>query len=62
MLKGAPKYRIELSKFIPTYHVQLGKQCRLANYGCSKLVELFEQIPEILEVSEITSFHLIITG
>lgn len=34
------------SKFIPAYHHHFGRQCRVADYGFSKLAELFEAITE----------------
>lgn len=39
------------SKFIPTYHHHFGRQCKLSYYGFTKLMELFEAIPDILLVS-----------
>lgn len=38
------------SKFIPTYHNHFGKQCRVADYGCTKLIELFEAMSSIVQV------------
>lgn len=45
---------MKFSKFIPAYHVQYGEQCKLANYGCTKLVDLFEHISHIVEVTSTT--------
>jgi meiosis arrest female protein 1 len=36
------------SKFIPSYHHHFGKQCRVSDYGFSKLAELFEAIGDTI--------------
>ena len=38
------------SKFIPSYHHHFGRQCRVADYGYTKLMELFEALPHIVQV------------
>ena len=50
LLKHAPQCKLEFAKFIPAYHHHFGKQCRVADYGCSKLIELFEAIPDTVQV------------
>jgi meiosis arrest female protein 1 len=50
LLKNLPHCRMSFNKFIPAYHHLFGKQCRVANYGFSKLIELFEAIPDVVEV------------
>ncbi|XP_069761769.1 meiosis regulator and mRNA stability factor 1 isoform X2 [Narcine bancroftii] len=52
LLRHQSHYRMPFSKFIPTYHHHFGRQCKLAYYGFNKLVELFESIPEVLQVLE----------
>lgn len=42
---------MEFSRFVPAYHAHFGRQLRVAHYGCVKLVELFELIPEAVAVS-----------
>lgn len=54
LLKHQPSCQILLSKFIPSYHHHFGKQCRVADYGYSKLHELIDAIPGVV--------HLIGTG
>jgi hypothetical protein len=38
------------NKFIPAYHHHYGHQCRVADYGFTKLIELFEAIPHVAKV------------
>ncbi|XP_063051996.1 meiosis regulator and mRNA stability factor 1 isoform X2 [Engraulis encrasicolus] len=52
LLRHQPHCRMPFSKFIPTYHHHFGRQCKLTHYGFSKLVELFEAIPDVLTVLE----------
>ncbi|KAL1005874.1 hypothetical protein UPYG_G00065040 [Umbra pygmaea] len=50
LLRHQPHCRMAFSKFIPTYHHHFGRQCKLTYYGFTKLMELFEAIPDILLV------------
>ena len=62
LLRHQPHFRMPFNKFIPSYHHHFGRQCKLAYYGFTKLLELFEAIPDILQVSEeilIISFRTI---
>ncbi|XP_061625686.1 meiosis regulator and mRNA stability factor 1 isoform X6 [Phyllopteryx taeniolatus] len=52
LLRHQPHCRMPFSKFIPTYHHHFGRQCKLSYYGFTKLMELFEAIPEVLMVLE----------
>lgn len=52
LLRHQPHCRMLFSKFIPTYHHHFGRQCKLSYYGFTKLMELFEAIPDILMVLE----------
>lgn len=52
LLRFAPQCSMDFSKFIPYYHHHFGKQCRVSDYGFSKLIELFEAIPDVVKVSE----------
>lgn len=54
LIRMCPKSTMQFSKFIPTYHNHLGKQCRVADYGCTKLIDLFEAMSSIVQVS----FHI----
>lgn len=51
LLKAAPYCRMAFSKFIPCYHQHFGRQCRVAEYGYSRLQEVFEAIPHVLQVN-----------
>lgn len=51
LLCYTPNFRMEFSRFVPGYHAHFGRQLRVAHYGCVKLVELFEMIPEAVRVS-----------
>ncbi|GFY36981.1 meiosis regulator and mRNA stability factor 1 [Trichonephila inaurata madagascariensis] len=51
LMKHTPHCTMAFNKFIPAYHHHFGKQCRVADYGFTKLVELFEAIPSVLEVT-----------
>lgn len=50
LLRYAPQCSMDFSKFIPYYHHHFGKQCRVSDYGFSKLIELFEAIPDVVKV------------
>ena len=50
LLKNSPHCRLPFTKFIPEYHHHFGRQCRVADYGYTKLIELFEAIPHIMQV------------
>ncbi|KAM3624258.1 uncharacterized protein V6R79_021181 [Siganus canaliculatus] len=52
LLRHQAHCRMPFSKFIPTYHHHFGRQCKLSYYGFTKLMELFEAIPDILMVLE----------
>ncbi|XP_070579457.1 meiosis regulator and mRNA stability factor 1-like [Ptychodera flava] len=50
LMKSSPHCRMSFSKFIPAYHHHFGRQCRVAEYGFTKLIELFDAIPHIVQV------------
>lgn len=50
LIRMCPKSTMQFSKFIPTYHNHFGKQCRVADYGCTKLIEMFEAMSSIVQV------------
>uniref|UniRef100_K7FZF3 Meiosis regulator and mRNA stability factor 1 n=1 Tax=Pelodiscus sinensis TaxID=13735 RepID=K7FZF3_PELSI len=52
LLRHQTHFRMPFNKFIPSYHHHFGRQCKLAYYGFTKLLELFEAIPDVLEVLE----------
>lgn len=51
LLKICPKATMNFSKFVPAYHNYFGKQCRVADYGYTKLIELFEGMSSVIQVS-----------
>ncbi|XP_053388921.1 meiosis regulator and mRNA stability factor 1-like [Mercenaria mercenaria] len=50
LLKSSPNCRMAFSKFIPSYHQHFGRQCRVADYGYNRLLEVFESIPHVLQI------------
>ncbi|PKU45001.1 meiosis arrest female protein 1 isoform x2 [Limosa lapponica baueri] len=55
LLRHQPHFRMPFNKFIPSYHHHFGRQCKLAYYGFTKLLELFEAIPDVLQVVDTES-------
>lgn len=51
LLKHNPQCRMPFNKFIPSFHHHFGRQCRVSDYGFTKLLDLFEAIPHIVDVS-----------
>lgn len=39
------------NKFVPAYHHHFGYQCKVSDYGFTKLIELFEAIPDVVKVN-----------
>ncbi|XP_056122004.1 meiosis regulator and mRNA stability factor 1 isoform X1 [Rhinichthys klamathensis goyatoka] len=62
LLRHQPHFRMPFSKFIPTYHHHFGRQCKLSYYGFTKLMELFEAIPDILLVGTTTDVKVLECG
>ncbi|XP_041062246.1 meiosis regulator and mRNA stability factor 1 isoform X3 [Carcharodon carcharias] len=52
LLRHQSHCRMPFNKFIPAYHHHFGRQCKLTYYGFNKLMELFEAIPDVLQVLE----------
>ncbi|KAH8361199.1 hypothetical protein KR200_006410, partial [Drosophila serrata] len=50
LVKMSPKSTIKFNRFIPAYHNHFGKQCRVADYGYTKLIELFEALSSIVQI------------
>merc|ERR1719436_483871 len=50
LIKNSPGCRMPFHKFIPMYHHHFGRQCRVADYGYTKLKDLFEALPNIVQV------------
>jgi len=50
MLKHKSRFSIQFNKFIPHFHHHFGRQCKLSNYGFTKLIELLEAMPDTVHV------------
>lgn len=50
LLKISPKSTLKFCRFIPAYHNHFGKQCRVADYGYTKLIDLFEALTSVVQV------------
>lgn len=50
LLKTSPGCRMPFHKFIPMYHHFFGRQCRVADYGYTKLKDLFEALPHVVQI------------
>ena len=57
LLKHSQQYRMMFNKFVPSYHHHFGHQCRVSDYGFSKLQDLFEAIPHVVEVDLLFSVY-----
>ena len=49
MLRHKPRFSIQFSKFIPNFHHHFGRQLKLSNYGFTKLVDLLEAMPDVVQ-------------
>ncbi|XP_029037560.1 meiosis regulator and mRNA stability factor 1 isoform X1 [Osmia bicornis bicornis] len=52
LLRHAPQCRMQFNKFVPSYHHHFGHQCRVSDYGFTKLIELFEAIPDVVKIED----------
>jgi len=50
LLQHSPQCCLLFNRFIPTYHRYFGRQCRTANYGFTRLIELLNAIPHVVQV------------
>jgi hypothetical protein len=55
LLQDAPQCTIPFNRFIPAYHHHFGHQCRLADYGMTKLAELLAAVGDVAEVIRLCS-------
>ncbi|KAM4026164.1 meiosis regulator and mRNA stability factor 1 isoform 2-T5 [Anomaloglossus baeobatrachus] len=55
LLRHRPHFRMPFNKFIPSYHHHFGRQCKLTYYGFTKLIDLFEAIPDVLQIIDTAS-------
>lgn len=51
LLKTFPHCMMPFNRFIPAYHHHFGRQCRVADYGFTKLIDLMEALPNVVQVS-----------
>ncbi|KAL7979170.1 hypothetical protein Chor_015194 [Crotalus horridus] len=59
LLKNQPSCIMSVNKFIPMYHHHFAKQCRVSDYGYSKLIELLESVPHVLQILGIGTKRLL---
>ncbi|CAF1409628.1 unnamed protein product [Adineta steineri] len=52
MFRHQQDFNIPFQRFIPMYHHHFGYQCRVQLYGCLRLIDLFEEIPHIVQIAE----------
>ncbi|RWS12443.1 Limkain-b1-like protein [Dinothrombium tinctorium] len=50
LLKSQPHCLIAFSKFVPAYHNHFGRQCCVYQYGYTKLIDLLEAIPHVVQI------------
>lgn len=50
LLKTAPHCQLPFNRFIPAYHHHFGRQCRVADYGFTKLIDLLEALTHTVQV------------
>lgn len=55
LLRHAPQCKMLFNRFVPSYHHHFGHQCRVSDYGFAKLIELFEAIPDVVNIEETSS-------
>ncbi|XP_018577487.1 meiosis regulator and mRNA stability factor 1 [Anoplophora glabripennis] len=54
LLRHSPYYTMLFNKFVPAYHHHFGHQCKVSDYGFTKLIELFEAIPDVVKIDELS--------
>lgn len=54
LLKTCTHCTMSFNRFIPAYHHHFGRQCRVADYGFTKLIDLLEALPNIVQVVNYT--------
>lgn len=55
LLKTAPHCQLPFNRFIPAYHHHFGRQCRVADYGFTKLIDLLEALTHTVQVCKLNS-------
>lgn len=54
LLKTAPHCQLPFNRFIPAYHHHFGRQCRVADYGFTKLIDLLEALTHTVQVCKLS--------
>lgn len=50
LLRSKPNCMVPFSKFVPAYHNHYGRQCCVYQFGYTKLIELLESIPHVVQI------------
>ncbi|XP_066139891.1 meiosis regulator and mRNA stability factor 1 isoform X1 [Euwallacea fornicatus] len=61
LLRHTSNSTMLFNKFVPSYHHHFGHQCKVSDYGFAKLIELFEAIPDIVEIKELPDGERIVS-
>lgn len=56
LVKMSPNAIMKFNRFIPAYHNHFGKQCRVADYGYTRLIDLFEALSITVQVNDFFLF------
>lgn len=59
LLNHRKRFSIQFAKFIPYYHHHFGRQCKLTNYGFTRLLELLDAMPEVVQTCTRDSLQFI---
>jgi hypothetical protein len=51
--------RLPVSKFVSAYHQYFSRQCRVADYGFSKIIDLLLAIPKSIQVKTKKKMYII---
>lgn len=52
--------RLPVSKFVSAYHQYYSRQCRVADYGFSKIIDLLSAIPKSIQVLKRNLLNIVI--
>lgn len=55
LLRHTPQCSMLFNKFVPSYHHHFGYQCRVSDFGFTKLIELFEAISDVVKIEELAN-------
>ena len=51
VLRNCVACRMPFDRFIPSYHHHHGRQCRVADYGYTRLMDLLDAVPHVVQAS-----------